>query len=310
MAISIGKASNPAQQLTSAVAATAATKAKAALKAVAPVKAAAAKPTPAAVVSLGRAPVETPTYSASASKSKVESAKPAAVSGNAKQAAAAKPTENVPAAFVVGDGLVAVDIKASDSGYDNKIYWSADNWKTRNYLGIDNQTATIELGSFKKGTTIEFGIDNGNGDFFKTGSAAANSDNFRHARVDAANGGVTIGFEDLRGGGDQDFNDAIISVRSLPRVSAPEKPETTGNPRKTPDNRSGLGDGTNPGQGKGQVNSPNTGTDNPNNKPIVAKPKTHVTSVVDVVPAAPVVAKPIKPSKPASSVAVKNVRNI
>ena len=30
-------------------------------------------------------------------------------------------------------------------------------------------------------------------------------------------------------------------------------------------NRSGLGDGTNPGQGSGTSNSPNEGTDNPNN---------------------------------------------
>ena len=31
------------------------------------------------------------------------------------------------------------------------------------------------------------------------------------------------------------------------------------------DNNSGLGDGTNPGQGDGQDNSPNQGTNNPNN---------------------------------------------
>jgi hypothetical protein len=33
------------------------------------------------------------------------------------------------------------------------------------------------------------------------------------------------------------------------------------------DNRSGLGDGTNPGQGDGRDNSPNEGTENPNNAP-------------------------------------------
>ena len=31
-------------------------------------------------------------------------------------------------------------------------------------------------------------------------------------------------------------------------------------------NRSGLGDGTNPGQGAGRENSPNTGTNNPGGK--------------------------------------------
>ena len=33
------------------------------------------------------------------------------------------------------------------------------------------------------------------------------------------------------------------------------------------DNRSGLGDDTNPGDGSGTSNSPNEGTDNPNKKP-------------------------------------------
>lgn len=210
-----------------------------------------------------------------------------------------------PAAYVAGDGPVVVDVMHSDSGYENRIYWSSDNWQTANFIGIDDQTATVNLGTFKPGTKLEFGIDNGNGDFFRTGSAAANSDNFQHAKVSRATDGVLVGFEDLRGGGDRDFNDAFIKVRSLPAavpaparvvvpapakvavpapakvdvpaparvvVPAPAKTVVTvpakrsPAPAKTqpvPDNRSGLGDGTNPGQGVGTVRSPNTGTNNP-----------------------------------------------
>lgn len=178
-----------------------------------------------------------------------------------KAAAPAKPEVLATNAngVVAGQGRVVVDINASDSGYDNKIYYSTDNFKTKHYIGIDNQTGSVDLGTFKPGTTIQFGIDNGQGDFFKTGAASANADKFQHAQTSkTSTGGVRIGFEDLRGGGDRDFNDAIINVRSVP-VSAPP----VSNPPASNGNRSGLGDGTNPGQGAGTANSPNLGTNNP-----------------------------------------------
>ncbi|MES2822785.1 MAG: DUF4114 domain-containing protein [Pseudomonadota bacterium] len=163
--------------------------------------------------------------------------------------------------FVAGDGDVVIDIKNSDSGYNNKIYWSSDNFKTRNYLGIDNQTGTYNIGKFAAGTKIDFGIDNGVGQFFKTGAAANNVDNLEHARFTKTTEGTVIGFEDLYGGGDKDFNDAIIAVKTLPNpITTPEVAT-----KDTSTNRSGLGDGTNPGQGSGTDNATNAGTYNPNN---------------------------------------------
>lgn len=184
---------------------------------------------------------------------------------------------------VAGKGRVVIDIEASDSGYANKIYYSTDNFKTKQYVGIDNQTGSVDLGTFKPGTTIQFGIDNGQGDFFRTGGAKANADKFDHTKLSkVADGGVRVGFEDLRGGGDRDFNDAIIKVRSVAVGAAtpPTAPGQTAAPGAvglpaaaakptTPPapvnntNRSGLGDGTNPGQGAGTGNSPNMGTLNP-----------------------------------------------
>lgn len=188
---------------------------------------------------------------------------------------------------VAGKGRVVIDIEASDSGYNNRIYYSTDNFKTKQYVGIDNETGSVDLGTFKPGTTIRFGIDNGQGDFFQTGGKAANSDKVDHTKVSKlADGGVRVGFEDLRGGGDRDFNDAIIKVRSV-AVGAALNPPAPGASAGTPaaggnsgapaaggsagtpaastgnGNRSGLGDGTNPGQGSGTGNSPNQGTLNP-----------------------------------------------
>lgn len=138
------------------------------------------------------------------------------------QAAKGDALETSAGGVVAGKDRIVVDIEASDSGYNNRIFYSTDNFKTKQYLGVDNQTGSVDLGTFKPGTTIQFGIDNGQGDFFKTGGKAANADNVDHTQVSKlADGSVRVGFEDLRGGGDRDFNDAIIKVRSVPAVTAP-----------------------------------------------------------------------------------------
>jgi hypothetical protein len=170
--------------------------------------------------------------------------------------------------FVAGKGDVVVEVKASESGYDNRIFWSTDNFTTKNYIGTDNQTGNVNLGKFKEGTKIQFGIDNGAGQFFKSGPASRNVDNIAHAKVTKTSEGSEFGFEDLMGGGDRDFNDAIIKVRNLPAeeqqtgINAPEVTSKTVK-QKTKINRSGLGDGTNPGQGGGTANATNQGTNNP-----------------------------------------------
>lgn len=124
----------------------------------------------------------------------------------------AKPKVN--GTFVTSGESVMVTIHASDSGFNNKIYWSTDNFKTRHYINMDNRKGNYYIGTFAAGIVIEFGIDNGAGGFYRTGSAAANPDGVVHARVKKANDVTTIGFEDLPRGGDFDFNDALISVRN------------------------------------------------------------------------------------------------
>ena len=53
----------------------------------------------------------------------------------------------------------------------------------------------------------------------------------------------------------------ITYAGSAGAAAAGQPTDASGNDK----NRSGLGDGTNPGQGSGTANSPNEGTDNPNN---------------------------------------------
>lgn len=120
-------------------------------------------------------------------------------------------------AFAARGGTVQVEILASDSGYDNQIVVSFDGFKTYTPIGIDNQIdgepARFEVTA---GTPLDFGIINGEGTLLRAGAPWLNPDGLAHARTQAQDdGSLTIGFEDLSGGGDLDFNDAIIRVSQV-----------------------------------------------------------------------------------------------
>ena len=165
--------------------------------------------------------------------------------------------------IVAGKGAITVDVLASDSGYENKIYYSTDNFKTKHFIGTDNHLASVDIGKFAEGTKIDFGIDNGVGGFYRTGGAAANPDNFDHTQVVKTANAVNVSFEDFKNGGDRDFNDALIRVRSSAPATATANASATDLPTLSNGNRSGLADGTNPGAGAGTKNASNGGTANP-----------------------------------------------
>jgi hypothetical protein len=54
------------------------------------------------------------------------------------------------------------------------------------------------------------------GDRFKTGSAHRNRDGIRHTIVRRRrDGSVVVGFEDGSGGGDRDYNDALLLIHGV-----------------------------------------------------------------------------------------------
>lgn len=264
-------AATPSQALKAQAAPVAASKPKAAPGPAAAGSAKSAAP-PAAVgsrVTLAQGGKAGPTLYPAASANR-PAATPSARPANAAPATAAPATasdgksvaKNNGKDLVATGGDVVVDINASDSGYNNRIFYSTDNFKTKHYIGVDNHQASVNLGPLAAGTKIQFGIDNGAGQFFQAGNAAANVDKLDHAQVSKTANGVKIGFEDLLGGGDNDFNDAIITVRNV-GVAGPAVPEAGGKGKADATNRSGLGDGTNPGQGAGRSNAGNEGSNNP-----------------------------------------------
>lgn len=134
------------------------------------------------------------------------------------------------AAFAARGGTVQVEILASDSGYDNQIVVSFDGFKTYTTIGTDNQADGGPMAfEVPVGTPLDFGIVNGEGTLLRAGAAWLNPDGLEHARTQARDdGSLTIGFEDLTGGGDLDFNDAVIRVSQVRQTEQAADVEAAG----------------------------------------------------------------------------------
>lgn len=78
---------------------------------------------------------------------------------------------------------------------------------------------TTGIGPYPAETELMFGIlVNNTGDHFYQGPAARNADGVEHVAL-TYEGGCSwlIGFEDLYGGGDRDFNDVVLRVQGMLR---------------------------------------------------------------------------------------------
>jgi hypothetical protein len=95
------------------------------------------------------------------------------------------------------------------------------------YIATNQEVGrVIDLGSFPKGEELIFGI-NANGNIFRTGPGSRNSDGIAHAGVTFLAPNVAqVGFEDLWGGGDRDYDDnnfvfsgGISATQNVPEPS-------------------------------------------------------------------------------------------
>jgi hypothetical protein len=139
--------------------------------------------------------------------------------------------------LVATDGPVTATFLGSDAGYFNTLYWDLgelgpDELDVRIFdkLSPLNSEFTFE-GSFITGTELIFRLDVSNtGDSFFTGDLLRNPDLLAHAEaittIDMQSGKyvTTVSFEDLLGGGDNDFNDftfQLVNVIDPPNGAVP-----------------------------------------------------------------------------------------
>lgn len=112
------------------------------------------------------------------------------------------------------DAIITVTYLGSDAGYSDDL-WLYSPEAVRLAQGhVSSVGQQVTLGPYALGTELIFGIAvNDTGDHWKSGEASRNHDGEVHGAI-TYNGGCSwaIGFEDLAGGGDRDYNDIIMRV--------------------------------------------------------------------------------------------------
>ncbi len=130
--------------------------------------------------------------------------------------------------IVQNAGDVYVTFKGSDAGYTSTLSFQGNDL----FSNRDAAGTTVNLGNFSAGTALNFQLlvhDTGN--TFFTGMGALNPDGIAHTLVtDLGNGSTQVGWEDLLGGGDRDYNDLIFEFSNTTTEGSPQE-----NPLATPE---------------------------------------------------------------------------
>lgn len=134
-------------------------------------------------------------------------------------AAPAQATPILEQTLIATGGDVVVTFVSNGAGMASELWLDGsvgdelgaifDNWTTA--IG-----STMNLGSFADGTELVFKlVVEKTGNVFYTGAASRNPDGLVHARLEDATGQVIVGFEDLFGGGDLDYDDLVFAFTNV-----------------------------------------------------------------------------------------------
>lgn len=138
-----------------------------------------------------------------------------------------------------GGGTVQVEVLAATAGYISELgLYNSSLVRLGSYFALNTQvgtivdiTALINSYGYVAGDELIFGIYVENtGDTFFMGSAARNSDGLLHAGIDVVSTippyTANVGFEDLRNGGDRDYDDNVFQFRGSVSTNAVPEPGT------------------------------------------------------------------------------------
>ncbi len=152
----------------------------------------------------------------------------------------ARAEEGVGARIYAIGGPVTVRVLESESAFTSELSLVQP---VRSLIGTNRDAGrTVELGAFAASLELVFAIRVlETGDVFRTGPGNQNEDQLPHAQVVSVAYGtaqVRVGFEDLFGGGDGDFNDVIFTVHGVTtspalNVRIDVKPGSASNPVNT-----------------------------------------------------------------------------
>jgi hypothetical protein len=132
---------------------------------------------------------------------------------------------------VTNTGNVTATFVGGEAGYSDTLYLVG-----RSGPIFNNKTSSIgsivDLGSFAAGTELVFRLNalvsgtptNGTSYDYFTGPADRNPDGIEHAAANTVGNSTVVGFEDLLGGGDRDFNDLTFSFTNTAATAAVPEP--------------------------------------------------------------------------------------
>ena len=125
--------------------------------------------------------------------------------------------------LVAGGGHIVIRFEGQSAGFDSLISINGGAEFFPNHATPVG--TTLDLGDFAAGTPLDIVLHvTTTGNFFRTGPASGNPDQLIHANVVYSFGepGRTwVGFEDIFGGGDLDYDDHRFSFTNI-RAAVPE----------------------------------------------------------------------------------------
>jgi hypothetical protein len=161
--------------------------------------------------------------------------------------------------LIASGGNVIVTFVSNGAGFTSELFLDGPIGEELGALfnNVTTEVGTsIDLGSLAAGTELIFTLlVKETGDIFYTGSGERNADGIGHAAVESGEGQVLVGFEDLFGGGDFDFDDLVFAFTNVVFTEAPGAgagTDTTGVSGGLPPLSSGSGGVSNGGAGGGE----------------------------------------------------------
>lgn len=125
-------------------------------------------------------------------------------------------------------GEYVTTYEGTDASFVSRLYLVTDDGIADNDILVFTSGSavgsTFSLGNFAAGVEMVFRlfVETTANSFF-SGAASRNPDDIIHAQVDLTTlpGVAIIGFEDILGGGDLDFNDFVFTVAAAPEIPVP-----------------------------------------------------------------------------------------
>ena len=147
--------------------------------------------------------------------------------GTAQQEAAAEPI--LGGQLYSTGGSIQIEVLPATAGLTSELFLFEPGPET--FIATNRQVGTVvELGPFESGAELIFGI-RVRGNEYRLGPAERNPDGIVHGQVDFLEDGIAIvGFEDLFGGGDRDYDDNVFRFTGSVAPEPPPDPEPDPDP--------------------------------------------------------------------------------